>query len=414
MADNSQAGAAVGIGDVFASDDIGGVKWPRAKVTWGVDGSAVDASATNPLPVTGAKTNNGAVPGVDNLGTLPAVANAAAPTRTEGNQVALRTNLAGDVAMTLDGEAVVLGAGAAVIGSLTANQSVNVAQINGVTPLMGNGVTGTGSQRVTIASDNTAFAVNASGVKTNNAGAPGATNLGVLPAVATAANPSFTEGNQVGLSLDLSGRVRTDNSTVAGTVISTGNGTAGAGVQRVAIASDNTAFPVNVRGNAGANFDGPTGSAVPANAILKGCRVATSNPGNAASGNNVAAMADKAGRQVVTMGHIRELIGVQQTASALSTEVTFITAGGASVFNDLASLVITTAGAAAATITIKDATAGTTRMVLNYPNAALAPGAPLVLNFNPPIPQASANNNWTFTNSVATNINVTATFIKNL
>lgn len=45
--------------------------------------------------------------------------------------------------------------------SLAANQSVNVAQINGVTPLMGNGVTGTGSQRVTIASDNTAFSVNA-------------------------------------------------------------------------------------------------------------------------------------------------------------------------------------------------------------------------------------------------------------
>lgn len=42
------------------------------------------------------------------------------------------------------------------IGKLTANQSVNVAQINAVTPLMGNGVTGTGSQRVTIASDNTA------------------------------------------------------------------------------------------------------------------------------------------------------------------------------------------------------------------------------------------------------------------
>lgn len=45
--------------------------------------------------------------------------------------------------------------------ALAANQSVNVAQINGVTPLMGNGVTGTGSQRVTIASDNTAFTVNA-------------------------------------------------------------------------------------------------------------------------------------------------------------------------------------------------------------------------------------------------------------
>lgn len=37
--------------------------------------------------------------------------------------------------------------------ALAANQSVNTAQINGVTPLMGNGVTGTGSLRVTLASD---------------------------------------------------------------------------------------------------------------------------------------------------------------------------------------------------------------------------------------------------------------------
>lgn len=43
----------------------------------------------------------------------------------------------------------------AVSGSLTANQSVNVAQINGVTPLMGNGATGTGSHRVTLSNDNT-------------------------------------------------------------------------------------------------------------------------------------------------------------------------------------------------------------------------------------------------------------------
>ncbi len=44
--------------------------------------------------------------------------------------------------------------------ALAANQTVNVAQINGITPLMGNGNTGTGSQRVTIAADNTPFSVN--------------------------------------------------------------------------------------------------------------------------------------------------------------------------------------------------------------------------------------------------------------
>lgn len=41
--------------------------------------------------------------------------------------------------------------------ALPNNQSVNISQINGVTPLMGNGVTGTGSLRVTLASDQTAL-----------------------------------------------------------------------------------------------------------------------------------------------------------------------------------------------------------------------------------------------------------------
>lgn len=43
--------------------------------------------------------------------------------------------------------------------ALAANQSVNVAQINGVVPLMNNGSSGTGSQRTNTASDNSAIAL---------------------------------------------------------------------------------------------------------------------------------------------------------------------------------------------------------------------------------------------------------------
>jgi hypothetical protein len=49
MADNIQV--TQGTGTVMATDDIGSVQYPRVKVSWGVDGSAVDASATNPFPV---------------------------------------------------------------------------------------------------------------------------------------------------------------------------------------------------------------------------------------------------------------------------------------------------------------------------------------------------------------------------
>lgn len=49
--------------------------------------------------------------------------------------------------------AVVLAAGAAVIGALTANQSINSAQVAGVATAVGSGVSGTGVQRVVLATD---------------------------------------------------------------------------------------------------------------------------------------------------------------------------------------------------------------------------------------------------------------------
>lgn len=54
------------------------------------------------------------------------------------------------------------------------------------------------------------------GTLTTNNAAPAANNLGVLPAVANASPPTYTEGDQVLQSTDLSGRTRT-LSTVAGT-----------------------------------------------------------------------------------------------------------------------------------------------------------------------------------------------------
>lgn len=72
----------------------------------------------------------------------------------------------------------VIATGSNVIGALTANQSVNQTQINGVAVLAGNGVTGTGSMRVTIASDQTAFSVNATG-PTLTKGTQGATGHSV-------------------------------------------------------------------------------------------------------------------------------------------------------------------------------------------------------------------------------------------
>lgn len=105
---------------------------------------------------------------------------------------------------------------------------VNVKEINAVTPLMGNGTTGTGSLRVTIASDNTAFSVNATlAAETTkvigtvrNLGNIGAIFDGVNTAATAPANgilglgiynstePSPTTGQSVGIQLDSKGRQR--------------------------------------------------------------------------------------------------------------------------------------------------------------------------------------------------------------
>lgn len=50
MADNVVSNPGSG-GPTWATDEIGGVHYPRMKVAHGADGAAVDASAANPLPV---------------------------------------------------------------------------------------------------------------------------------------------------------------------------------------------------------------------------------------------------------------------------------------------------------------------------------------------------------------------------
>jgi len=86
------------------------------------------------------------------------------------------------------------------IGHLEANQSVNVAQINGVATTMGNGASGTGVQRVTIANDSTGVVGLNAG--TNNIGqvnvAPQTANgLSVFAATSQDGGTALTNSAQV-------------------------------------------------------------------------------------------------------------------------------------------------------------------------------------------------------------------------
>jgi hypothetical protein len=72
---------------------------------------------------------------------------------TASSDVITIQGIASMTAVKVDGSAVTQPVSGTV--SITANSAVNVAQINGVAPSMGNGASGTGVQRVTIANDST-------------------------------------------------------------------------------------------------------------------------------------------------------------------------------------------------------------------------------------------------------------------
>lgn len=102
---------------------------------------------------------------------------------------------------------------------------------------------------------------------------------------------------------------------------------------------------------------------------------------------------------------------VVQTNVATTGATSILPASGDSkVYRDLVSLVITSTNAAAATLTITDGTK--TVFVLNYPNAAVAPGQAMVLQFNDiPVQQSRGNLAWLLTASAnASGFNVTAQY----
>jgi hypothetical protein len=131
---------------------------------------------------------------------LPGIANAAQQTWTEGNQVALSTNLKGS-ARTILQDAALNDRGVNVTAANAALVDVSASTANATAGLI--------SVKLDQTTQGTTNAV--SGAKTNNAAAPGATNVGALVAIANAAAPTYSEGNEVLLSTDLAGLLRTTN-----------------------------------------------------------------------------------------------------------------------------------------------------------------------------------------------------------
>src|SRR5690349_8509478 len=92
---------------------------------------------------------------------------------------------------------------------------------------------------------------------------------------------------------------------------------------------------------------------------------------------------------------MRDMLGTQQTTVASSTaETTIVTAAGAGISADLYGLIVTNTSATYSKVTIKDSTAGTTRLVVSVPPQETRG---FTVAANAALTQTAANNNWTAT-----------------
>jgi hypothetical protein len=302
-----------------------------------ITGTVAVTQSTSPWIVAGNLTHNNAAPAANNVGVLPAVASTAAPTYTNGDQVLLSTDLAGNLRVTFAAASeenvnvnqwagTALGTptnfgttpGAVIAGSVNASlfagttalastgSSLNVDVTNTV-PVTLTSTTITGTVAVTqstspwvvsLASTTITGTVAVTqstspwvvaGNLTNNNAAPAATNLGVLGFIAETAytTVTYTTGNQVLAVTDLHGAINNDLQAVAGTAVVT----AAAGIQKVGIS-----------GATGATMDAViTAATAPANALATLSVYQATQP-SLTTGQSVALQNDSAGNIQISYG----------------------------------------------------------------------------------------------------------------
>jgi len=133
--------------------------------------------------------------------------------------------------------------------------------------------------------------------------------------------------------------------------------------------------------------------------------------GKDGSGNQQDILTDTAGKQLVKLDAPRGSQVTQQTSISSSTsETTVLTAGASGVFHDITSIIFANTSGTATTATVKDATSGTTRLIIECPaNDTIG------FSFSHPMIQAAAAGNWTVTSdqSIAA-LEVTVNAVKNV
>jgi hypothetical protein len=173
-------------------------------------------------------------------------------------------------------------------------------------------------------------------------------------------------------------------------------------------------------GNAGATMDSTVGAATaPTNALATSTRYTSSAPALTAN-QAIMVQCDSAGTQFVRPYRRSQYKATPVTITASTSPVTAAAAQGANIFADITGFYVTVTTAATTattfTITLSD---GTANYVFDLDTGALATASadPTILNFSfpSPLPATTANTAWTATSSSATpTMHIVTTFINNL
>lgn len=275
---------------------------------------------------------------------------------------------------------VTLAASSATIGALSANQSVNVAQVAGTTTDTNSGNKSAGTIRVVLATDQ--------------------------PALSTAMPTSVADGSLTTLGTKADAKSTATDTTAVSAMSVLKQISASVQAPPSQPVTNAGTFAVQAASAGDVAHD----TADSGNPVKVGGQARTTLPTAVADADRANLTVDKFGRTIV-QNSIRALRSVQKTTiTSSTTETTIVTAGGAGVFLDLYGLILTNTSATATKVTIKDATAGTTRAIFQVP-AGETRG--YMLPAGDGIPQATANNNWTATcgTSVAS-LEVTALYVQ--
>lgn len=440
MADNFAATAGDG-SVVGAADDIGGVKYPRVKVIIGADGSNDgDISASNPLPIRLSGADIGLVVSLnaekaedaasaDSDAGIPAMAvRTATPANTsdtDGDYEMLQMS-AGRLWTSAVVTSNALPTGAATAAKQPALGTAGTASADVIT------IQGIASGTVVPVSDG-GGSLTVDGAISFSAPQHVIVDSGTVTTVSTVTtitNVVHVDDNSGSLTVDNAGTFAVQATIAAGAAAiakaeDAASADADVGVPAMAVRK---ATPANTSGTDGdyemlqmsagklwtrAQTEGGTAAdAALANApVTVGGRATNTNLAQMSADGDVVDATFTMQGALVTAHAPRELLAIQQTQlSNTTSETTIITAGASGIFNDLYGLILANTGATTTKVTIKDATAGTTRAIIEVPTLEtrgfMLPAASAV-------PQASAANNWTATCASATTaLEVTAMYVK--